>query len=117
MKKILKWAGIIFLVLIVLAVIMPKSDTKNVDTSKEATVSAEKKVDEGITMEKFTKLEEGMSYEEVVTILGAEGEVSSESNMAGYETVLYTWKGSFGANMNAMFQNNKMVSKAQFGLK
>lgn len=42
----------------------------------------------------------------------------SSSEMAGYKTVMLMWTGtSMGANMNAMFQNDKLVSKAQFGLK
>lgn len=59
-----------------------------------------------------------MTYQEVVSILGSSGEVISSSDVAGYKTVMYMWEGnSLGANMNAMFQNDKMVSKAQFGLK
>lgn len=30
---------------------------------------------------------------------------------------MYQWGGGFGANMNAIFQNGKLVQKAQFGLK
>ncbi|RWE60638.1 MAG: hypothetical protein E5V24_12620 [Mesorhizobium sp.] len=47
-----------------------------------------------------------------------EGEELSSSEFGGYETVMYIWDGNgFGGNMNAMFQNGAMVSKAQFGLK
>lgn len=75
----------------------------------------------GVTMENFSKLKTGMKYDEVVKILGKEGEVLSENEMGGYRTVMYKWDGegdsSWGANMNAMFQNGKLVSKSQFGLK
>lgn len=37
--------------------------------------------------------------------------------MASIETVMYQWVNRNGSNMNAMFQNNKLVQKAQFGLK
>lgn len=38
--------------------------------------------------------------------------------MAGITTVMFMWEGtSFGGNMNAMFQNGKLVTKAQFGLR
>ena len=30
---------------------------------------------------------------------------------------MYMWQNSDGSNMNAMFQNDKLVNKAQFGLK
>jgi hypothetical protein len=65
-----------------------------------------------------------MSYEEVVEIIGGQGEVLSESGTPGgtgmdIHTVMYTWEGEsgFGANANAMFQGNKLMNKAQFGLK
>jgi len=60
-----------------------------------------------------------MSYEEVVTILGSAGTEQSRSSLGGITTVMHSWQGSgsFGANMNAMFQNGRLVSKAQFGLK
>ncbi|MBA4121333.1 MAG: hypothetical protein H0X72_02570 [Acidobacteria bacterium] len=59
-----------------------------------------------------------MKYSEAVKILGSRGEVLSESGIGGTKTIMYQWNGEgFGANMNAMFQNGKLVSKAQFGLK
>jgi hypothetical protein len=33
------------------------------------------------------------------------------------DTVMYQWVNSNGSNMNAMFQNDKLNQKAQFGLK
>jgi hypothetical protein len=41
----------------------------------------------------------------------------SSSNVAGYQTVMYGWNAWTGAGMNAMFQNGKLVTKAQFGLR
>ncbi len=70
----------------------------------------------GVTLENFNKIQTGMSYRQVVAILGEEGTVMSENEIAGYRTVLYQWKGGVLANMNATFQNDKLVSKAQFGL-
>ena len=72
----------------------------------------------GVNMENYAKLQTGMTYEEVVSILGQQGEEMSSTDMGGYKTVMYKWNGDsgFGANMNAMFQNGKLVSKAQLGL-
>ncbi len=58
----------------------------------------------------------GMTYPEVVGILGEAGEEMSRNELAGITTVMYSWKRFGGANMNAMFQNGKLISKAQFGL-
>ena len=73
----------------------------------------------GVNMENYSKIQTGMSYEEVVAILGKQGEEMSSNDIAGYRNVMYKWDGDtgFGANMNAMFQNGKLIQKAQFGLK
>lgn len=68
--------------------------------------------------EQYLALQNGMSYAQAVQILGCEGEELSSSDIAGFSTVMYMWDGnSFGGNMNAMFQNDELVNKAQFGLK
>jgi hypothetical protein len=71
-----------------------------------------------VTMANYNRLSTGMSYEQVVAILGKEGTELSSNDIAGYQTVMYQWEGdSFASNMNAMFQNGKLMQKAQFGLK
>jgi hypothetical protein len=74
----------------------------------------------GISKAEFEKIQTGMTYEEVVKIIGTEGELMSEVGEKGteYYTVMYSWDGEkgFGANANATFQGGKMMSKAQFGL-
>lgn len=73
----------------------------------------------GVTLANYLRLRDGMRYSEVVAILGEAGTEMSRSDLGGITTVMYSWQGegSLGANMNAMFQGGKMVSKAQFGLK
>lgn len=72
-----------------------------------------------LNLSKFNQIQTGMSYEEVVKIIGSEGEVVSESDMFGYHTIMYSWsgKGSTGANAIFTFQNNKLNNKAQVGLR
>lgn len=71
-----------------------------------------------ITLSKYNQLQDGMTYSEVVKILGKPGTEVSSSSVAGYKTVMIQWEGEgLGANMNAMFQNGKLISKAQLGLK
>lgn len=91
----------------------PKAEPKKEEPKKE-----EPKKD-GITKAEFEQVQTGMSYEDVVAIVGTEGEVSSESEIGGITTKMYTWKGEsgIGANANMTFQNNELKSKAQFGLK
>jgi hypothetical protein len=69
-------------------------------------------------MANFSQLKTGMTYAQVVKILGKDGEEMSSNEISGIKTVMYKWDGNgFGANMNAMFQNGKLMSKAQLGLK
>lgn len=68
------------------------------------------------TRAEYSQLREGMTYEEAVRIIGARGDELSRSDLAGITTVMYSWVNDNGSNMNAMFQNNKLVTKAQFGL-
>lgn len=100
----------------------PKNDTTQQQPTQQPVSPAptpEKKT--SITKGDFDKMQNGMTYEQVVQAIGVEGELMSESGQKGdqYYTVMYEWKGSgdLGANANAMFQGNKLQSKAQFGLK
>ncbi len=68
-----------------------------------------------ITFAQYKKLEVGMSVEEVINILGGEGEALSETE----NTVVYSYKGAAGDGSNAViaFQSGKLLTKAQAGLK
>ncbi|SIO36902.1 hypothetical protein SAMN05444722_1712 [Rhodovulum sp. ES.010] len=71
-----------------------------------------------VSLAQFGALRTGMSYAEAVAVLGCDGVVMSHMDMAGIVTTMFMWEGrGFGANMNAMFQNDALVSKAQFGLR
>lgn len=68
-----------------------------------------------ITFAQYKKLEVGMSVEEVINILGGEGEALSETE----NMVVYSYKGAAGDGSNAViaFQSGKLLTKAQSGLK
>ena len=72
----------------------------------------------GLTLDNYKLIATGMTYKQVVSITGAEGEELSSNELGGISTVMYQWRSATapGANMNAMFQNDRLVSKAQFGL-
>jgi hypothetical protein len=69
-----------------------------------------------VTRAEYDGLKEGISYSEAVSIIGVSGEELSRSDLAGISTVMYSWTNANGSNMNAMFQNGKLITKAQFGL-
>ncbi len=77
-----------------------------------------------VTKAEYDRIRHGMSYSEVVSIIGARGEETVSNRMEGVPgvmesiyTVMYSWQNRDGSNMNAMFQNDKLMNKAQFGLK
>lgn len=84
-------------------------------TSPPATVNSPK-----MSMAEFDAIQSGMTYEQVVQIVGGPGEKLSESGSPGeeYYTVVYMWEGegTLGANANCMFQAGALVNKAQLGL-
>lgn len=93
--------------------------TEPAPTTAAPTTTAAPENDPTITYDEFQQLADGMTYEEVVAIIGGEGSVLSESGSPGdqFYTVMYGWDGeSLGANANAMFQGGSLTNKAQFGL-
>lgn len=115
-KKWWFWLIIIVAIIIVTAS-SQSSNTKTIEPSSTVTT----KNDEKITLEEFNQIKTGMTYDEVVKIIGGEGVVLSESNIGNseqYHTIIYKWegKGSIGANANITIQGGKVISKAQAGL-
>lgn len=67
-----------------------------------------------ITFAQYEKIEVGMTFDEVIDILGGEGEALSEAeNMVVYN---YKGVGDTGANAVLAFQGGKLLTKAQSGL-
>lgn len=72
-----------------------------------------------VTAAEYRELRDGMTYREAVAVIGFPGVELSRTSIAGYTTVMFQWTNPAPAisNMNAMFQNDELVSKAQFGLR
>lgn len=71
-----------------------------------------------ISKAEFEQIKTGMTYEEVVKIIGGEGNLLSETKIGNIHSVMYEWdgEGMIGANANFIFQNGKLQTKSQFGL-
>ena len=93
--------------------------TDNTPETPQPTAEPQKYNPPKISLSEFNQLQDGISYEEAVEIIGSSGSLMSESSLGGISTKMYTWEGEgdIGANANAMFQNGKLISKAQYGLK
>lgn len=82
----------------------------DVSTQNEKVVSTKK-----LTEEKYNSIDFGMSYEEVVSIIGEEGENISEVAIGEIVTTIYQWDEGF-TNCNVTIQNDEVTEKAQFGI-
>lgn len=71
-----------------------------------------------ITLAEFQQIKNGMTYQEVVQIVGGEGTLQSEAGDGKYKVEIYSWDGDggFGANANVTFQGGKVSAKSQIGL-
>lgn len=76
-----------------------------------------------ITLEKFNQIRFGMTYAEVVNLIGKEGSTNVSSETAEIENFIpptnikiITWENQDGSNITAMFTNEKLETKAQIGL-
>ena len=123
-KKLIYKRWWFWLIVIIIVIAIATSQGNSTNTAEKTSTNPENSTiaeDTKITLEEFNQVETGMTYEEVVGIIGTEGTVMSESDITGdgqYKTTIYSWegKGSLGANANITFQAGKVVSKAQFGL-
>ena len=122
MDTILKTLGIVALVLFILiggtcVLAMGSCGVAMEEASRGDSIHEPQQ--DAITMADFNRIREGMSYRQVVEIVGREGRVMSEGGSDwGAHTVIYTWEnpGIMAGNMSATFQNGRLVNKAQFML-
>lgn len=71
-----------------------------------------------ITLTEFNTIQTNMTYEEIKNIVGCEGTLMSETEINEYTSKIYYWYGKDNiSNANFTFQNNKLISKAQYGLR
>ena len=111
------------IILIVVGIIAGSQGTNSNVTEQTATNSSNLVTSENtrITLEEFNQIQTGMTYEQVVEVIGDGGGIMSECGKTGggqNKTKIYSWegKGGLGANANVTFQGGKVVAKAQFGL-
>ncbi|MDV3429483.1 MAG: DUF3862 domain-containing protein [Bacillota bacterium] len=73
-------------------------------------------MDAKVTLEKYNKVKEKMTYAQVKAILG-EGQIISQTKIMSIESTIYEWINKDGSNMNGSFTGGKLEMKSQFNLK
>lgn len=103
----------ILILLIGIASIASLGENNTSLTSANSTEVQQQKV----TLEKFNKLETGMTYKQVVEIIGEDGTLSTESSYGNQSLKVYYWYSSNGiSNATVSFSNGKLTAKSQIGL-
>lgn len=71
-----------------------------------------------LTYENYLKISNGMTYSQVVDILGGHaGTLDTSSSYEGYTMTVYSWSNNSGTkNIVVVFDNGKVSAKSQFGL-
>lgn len=96
--------------------IMAPSDGQTAPGSTETTTEQPRQKG-GLTMENYLRLQSGMSYDEVVEILGGTGTEKARSGDSTYEIVIYEWTSTFGFGLvSSTFENGSLTGKSQMGL-
>ena len=107
MGKAIKVIGIIGLIVVIALVIMvgvPIIDLRSDDPV--------------VTFVKFDQIRQGMTYEEIVEIVGEEGVAVSDSSPEEEQdgetkTLTFEWKNGDLSGMRISFKNGKLVEKSQ----
>jgi Beta-lactamase inhibitor (BLIP) len=90
----------------------PNSSSSPTSSSSPSTSSSS-----GLTKVKYEQLKNGMTYKEVVAILGKEGEETSSSQVGSTKIATMKWQGDNYEYIFANFSNDKMTFKSQANLK
>lgn len=69
-----------------------------------------------VTCEEYGQIKTGMTYQQVVAIVGAEADLSSESEFMGIVSTSYSWSNPDMGGMTLIFQNDRLTSKTQLNL-
>ncbi|MHB0935917.1 MAG: hypothetical protein ACYC6A_05960 [Armatimonadota bacterium] len=69
-----------------------------------------------VTYEKYLKIENGMSYNEVVSIIGTAGIKGQSATWGEITTIHYRWINDDDSMMVVTLKNGQVVMKDQFGL-
>jgi hypothetical protein len=71
----------------------------------------------GITKAMYDRIRTGMTYAEVISHLGRDGQELSRTEIAGFVTEIYFWKNEDNSEVMITLSNGKVMQKVQVGLR
>ena len=89
------------------------------DKANSGSASSAEVVEPTISFAQYGQVENGMTYDQVKEVLGAEGTLQTEAGEKGSEShlLIYTWRGTEkDAIAVVMFQGGIVTSQTQIGL-
>ena len=106
--------GLAIIMIGICAITSSNTNTTNTENAKPVSAQVQ---EEKMTLEKFNKIETGMTYQQVVDIVGEEGTLSTESSYGDQTMKIYYWYAKNGiSNATISFMNGKVTAKSQIGL-
>lgn len=113
--KKLKHTGLT-IVLIILVILLGVGAATSINDTTNPT-SSQTSENTRATLEKFNQIQTGMTYQEVVEIMGEEGTLSTESSYGNQTMQIYYWYAKNGiSNATISFTNGIVSAKSQIGL-
>lgn len=81
------------------------------------TATATKKSASGLSLDKYNQIKNGMTYKQVVEIIGSEGTETMSSGNGKYKVESYKWDGEGYEYLSIVLSGGKVTSKTQANLK
>jgi hypothetical protein len=90
--------------------------TPKANPSSDAIAPNPNEQEQIINLEKFNRIQKGMTIEQVEKVFGISGKVIAENNSSNSIGQVYSWKNPQGSNAIIEFKDGQVVAKAQAGL-
>jgi hypothetical protein len=91
------------------------TDLSSPDATSASPIATQEDLDV-ITLEKFNRVQKGMTLEQVEKVLGKSGKVIAENSSSDSIGKVYSWKNPQGSNAIIEFKDGLVIAKAQAGL-